>query len=50
VLSINSAVEILRGLTEAPGELPLWGTLAAATAAVTLLLLASARGREGRRP
>jgi hypothetical protein len=50
VLSINSAVEILRGLTEAPGELPLWGTLAAATAAVTLLLLASARGRGERRP
>jgi hypothetical protein len=47
VLSINSAVEILRGLAEAPGELPLWGTLAATTATVTLVLLANARG--GRR-
>jgi hypothetical protein len=43
VLSFNSAVEILRGLAEAPGELTLWGTLAATTAA-TLVLLANARG------
>ncbi len=49
VLSINSAVEILRGLAEAPGELPLWGTLAATTAAVTLLLMVNARGGWGRR-
>jgi len=49
VLSINSVVEVLRGLGEAPRELPLWGTLAATTAAVTLLLLANARGGEGRR-
>jgi hypothetical protein len=45
VLSINSAVEILRGLAEAPGELPLWGTLAVSTTAVTFLLLANVRGR-----
>jgi hypothetical protein len=49
VLSINSAVAILRGLAEAPGELPLWGTLVAATAAVTSLLLANAREDRGRR-
>ena len=49
VLSINSAVEVLRGLTEGPGELPLWGTLAATTTAVTLVLLANARGGWGRR-
>ena len=49
VLSINSAVAILRGLAEAPGELPLWGTLVAATAAVTSLLLANAREEQGQR-
>jgi hypothetical protein len=45
VLSINSAVAILRGLAEAPGELPLWGTLALTTTAVTFLLLGNVRGR-----
>jgi len=45
VLSTNSAVAILRGLAEAPGELPLWGTLAVTTTAVTFLLLANVRGR-----
>jgi hypothetical protein len=49
VLSINSALEVLRGLAEGPGELPLWGTLAATTTAVTLVLLANARGGWGRR-
>jgi hypothetical protein len=43
VLSINSAVAILRGLAEAPGELPLCGTLAVTTTAVTALLLANVR-------
>ena len=47
VLAINSAVEILRGLADGPSELPLWGMLSATTAAVTLVLLANARG--GRR-
>jgi hypothetical protein len=50
VLSINSVVAILRGLAEAPGELPLWGTLAMATTAVTALLLANVRGRGNGRP
>ncbi len=45
VLSINSAVAILRGLAEAPGDLPLWGTLAVTTTAVTFMLLANVRGR-----
>jgi hypothetical protein len=45
VLSINSAVAILRGLAEAPGELPLWGTLAVTTTAVTFVLLANVQGR-----
>jgi len=49
VLSINSAAAILRGLAEAPGELPLWGTLAATTAFVTFLLLANVRGRREKR-
>jgi|SRR5829696_2961966 len=49
VLSINSAVAILRGLADAPGELPLWGTLVAATAVVTSVLLANAREEQGQR-
>ena len=49
VLSINSAVAILRGPAEAPGELPLWGTLVVATAVVTSLLLANAREEQGQR-
>jgi len=39
VLSVNSIVAVHRGLARAPGELPLWGTLAVFTTAVTLLLL-----------
>ena len=49
VLSINSVVFIRRGLAEAPGELPMWGTLAVATTAVTVLLLANVQGRPERR-
>jgi hypothetical protein len=45
VLSTNSVVLILRGLAEAPGELPVWGTLVVTTTAVTFLLLANVRGR-----
>jgi len=45
VLSINSVILIIRGQAEAPGELPLWGTLAVTTTAVTFLLLANVRGR-----
>ena len=44
VLSINSAVEILRGFAEVPGQLPVWGTLAVTITAVTALLLANVRG------
>lgn len=43
VLSVNSIVGIHRGLAEAPGELPMWGTLAMLTTAVTVLLLTSIR-------
>jgi hypothetical protein len=43
VLSVNSVVAIERGLAKAPGELPLWGTLAALTTAAVLLLLLHAR-------
>ncbi len=45
VLSTNSVVLILRGLAEAPGELPQWGTLAVTTTVVTAVLLASVRGK-----
>ena len=41
VLSVNSLVAIQRGLAEAPGELPVWGTLATFTTAATLVLLAN---------
>jgi hypothetical protein len=49
VLTINSVVLILRGLAEAPGELPQWGTLAVTTTAATVLLLVNVRraGRNG---
>lgn len=44
VLSVNSAIAIARGIAEAPGELPTWGSLLIPTAVATiLLLLASGR-------
>lgn len=48
VLSVNSVVAIQRGLAEAPGELPLWGTLGVLTAVATLALFANAGTRAGR--
>jgi hypothetical protein len=39
VLSVNSAVAIHRGITRAPGELPMWGALAVLTTVVTVVLL-----------
>jgi len=41
VLSINSIVLIRRGLANAPGELPIWGTLTIVTATLALLLFAN---------
>ena len=43
VLSVNSVVAIHRGLTNAPGELPIWGTLTIITGGVALVLFASVR-------
>jgi hypothetical protein len=43
LLSVNSYISISRGLTEAPGELPVWGALAVTTTAATVLLLANVR-------
>jgi hypothetical protein len=43
VLSINSLVVIRWGLAKAPGELPVWGTLAVFTVAITLLLFRNVR-------
>lgn len=43
VLSVNSIVAIHRGLAKTPGEVPMWGTLAVFTTAVTLLLLTNVR-------
>ena len=45
VLTINSGIAVARGLTEGPGEMPMWGGLATMTAAATLLLLGNADGR-----
>jgi hypothetical protein len=43
VLSANSFVAIQRGTADAPGEIPVWGTLALLTATATLLLLSNVR-------
>ena len=43
VLSVNSVIAIHRGLADTPGELPMWGTLAALTTAATLWLLVYVR-------
>lgn len=43
VLALNGALFILRGLAEAPGELPVWGTLAVATGIAAVLLLTHVR-------
>jgi hypothetical protein len=48
VLTIGSVVMIRRGLAEAPGEVPVWGTLALLTIAATAVLLGSVAGE--RRP
>jgi hypothetical protein len=45
VLSINSIVFVARGHADPPGEVPIWSSLAAATSAATLLLLAHAGRR-----
>lgn len=50
-LSAGAAAAVGRGVVEPPGELPVWGTLAAATTAATVTLLLCAgtggRGRQG---
>lgn len=47
VLSINSVIFVVRGLSAPPGEIAVWSSLAAMTSAATLLLFAHAdRGLE----
>ena len=46
LLSLNSWLLIQRGMAEAPGELPMWGTLAVLTFAATVTLLVNIQGRE----
>jgi hypothetical protein len=41
VLSVNSGLDISRGLVAAPGEIPIWGTLLVLTLAATAWLLYS---------
>jgi hypothetical protein len=41
VLSVNALNQIRLGLTDAPGELPIWGTLFVLTATAALLLLSN---------
>lgn len=48
VLSVNSIVAFHRGLAAAPGELPIWGTLALITGSVAVTLLVSAGSDSGR--
>ena len=48
VLSVNSVVSIARGFEEAPGQLPVWGTLFVVTAAAATLLLANVCASESR--
>ena len=43
VLSASSIVAVQRGLVAAPGELPIWATLATFTTAAALILLANVR-------
>jgi hypothetical protein len=43
VLSVNSAIVVARGLQQAPGEVPVWGTCGLITAAAAAALLASVR-------
>jgi len=45
VLTVNSAVSIVRGTVAAPGELPVWGALALATSVATAILLGNIQGR-----
>ena len=47
VLSVNSVVSIHLGLTNAPGELPIWGTLTLIMGTVALGLFASVRSERG---
>lgn len=42
VLSVNTLISFRLGLSEPPGELPIWGTLCVTIAAATVLLLANA--------
>ena len=44
VLSVNSIAVVANGVVPAPGEIPIWGVLAATTTAVTLFMLTRARG------
>lgn len=50
VLSVNSAISINRGLTEGPGELPVWGALAAGTLAASVALIANMSSNEAEAP
>lgn len=43
VLSVNSVVAIMRGIAQAPGELPVWGSLLIPTTAVTIVFLLDSR-------
>jgi hypothetical protein len=50
VLLVNSAVAILRGLVEAPGELPIWGVLAISTSTATAILLRNVQREQHNSP
>jgi hypothetical protein len=45
VLSVNLVIAVRNGLADAPGELPVWGTLTIVTTAIGLLLFANVQRR-----
>jgi hypothetical protein len=45
VLTVNAILFVLRGLSEGPGEIPMWGTLFTMTSAATVVLLRNTNHR-----
>jgi len=50
VLSVNSVIAIRRGFATAPGELPIWGTLALLATIITIVLLTNVEDETATQP
>lgn len=48
VLTTNSAVAVMKGVVQPPGEVPVWGALCVLTAAATVVVFSKAGGVRGR--